>query len=306
MSAANEPRERSGARAPASERVGGSGGAKPPGLIIDTHQHFWRYDPAEYGWLDDSMATLRRDFLPPDARRDMTAANVQASVAVQARQTLEETRWLLELADRHPFIAGVVGWVDLQASGVDAELERLSRHPRLVGVRHIVQGEPEGFLERPAFLRGVACLERYGLTYDILVDARQLPAAVTFARAFPRQRFVLDHLGKPDVRTNEYREWRGHFDMLAALPNVCCKLSGLVTEAEWGSWTPGQLRPYLDAALEVFGPERLMIGSDWPVCLLAASYADVIALVRDALGEYSADERAQVLGWTAREFWHLS
>jgi L-fuconolactonase len=273
--------------------------------MIDTHQHFWTYDPAEYGWIDDSMAALRRDFLPPDAWRDMTAANVESSVAVQARQTLEETHRLLELSGRHPFIAGVVGWVDLQAPAVDAELERLARHPRLVGVRHIVQGEPDGFLERPDFLRGVACLERHSLTYDILVYARQLPAAVTFARAFPRQRFVLDHLGKPDVRTGEYREWRRHIDMLAALPNVCCKLSGLVTEADWTTWTPGQLRPYLDAALESFGPSRLMIGSDWPVCLVAASYAVAIDLVRDALGEYSVDEQKRILGGTARDFFRL-
>ena len=273
--------------------------------MIDTHQHFWMYDPAEYGWIDDSMAALRRDFLPPDAWREMTAAKVESSVAVQARQTLEETRWLLELSGRHPFIAGVVGWVDLQAPDVDAELERLARHPRLVGLRHIVQGEPDGFLERPAFLRGVGCLERHRLTYDILVYARQLPAAVTFARAFPRQRFVLDHLGKPDVRTSEYREWRRHIDMLAALPNVCCKLSGLVTEADWTSWTPGQLRPYLDAALESFGPSRLMIGSDWPVCLVAASYAVAIDLVRDALGEYSVHEQQQILGGTARDFFDL-
>jgi L-fucono-1,5-lactonase len=273
--------------------------------MIDTHQHFWRHDPAEYGWIDDSMARLRRDFLPPDAQREMAAAHVQASIAVQARQTLEETRWLLELADRHPFIAGVVGWVDLQSSGVDEELERVSRHPRLVGVRHIVQGEPDGFLERPAFLRGVGCLERYNLTYDILVYARQLPAAVTFARAFPRQRFVLDHLGKPDVRANEYREWRRHFGLLAALPNVCCKLSGLVTEADWGSWTPAGLRPYLDAALESFGASRLMMGSDWPVCLVAASYGDVIGLVREAISEYSTDEQKQIFSETARDFFRL-
>ncbi len=273
--------------------------------MIDTHQHFWRYDPDEYGWIDDSMTALRRDFLPPDAQREMAAAGVQASVAVQARQTPEETRWLLELADRHPFIAGVVGWVDLQASDADQELERVSRHPRLVGIRHIVQGEPDDFLGRPAFRRGVGYLERYGLTYEILVYARQLPAAVAFARTFPRQRFVLDHLGKPDVRRNEYSEWRRHFAELAALPNVCCKLSGLVTEADWRSWTPSQLRPYLDAALESFGPSRLMIGSDWPVCLVAAPYSDVIGLARGAIGEYSADEQEQILGGTARGFFHL-
>ena len=271
--------------------------------MIDSHQHFWKYAAAEYGWIDDSMAALRRDFLPPDAQREFSAAGVQASIAVQARQTPEETRWLLELADRHPFIAGVVGWVDLQADGVDAELERLAQHPRLLGIRHIVQSEPDGFLERPAFRRGVGYLERHGLTYDILVYARQLPAAFAFARAFPRQRFVLDHLGKPDIRSDGYDELRRHFVRLAELPNVCCKLSGLVTEAEWASWTPARLRPYLDTALEAFGPSRLMVGSDWPVCLVAASYADVIGLVRDAIGEYSNDEQEQILGGTARDFY---
>ena len=273
--------------------------------MIDSHQHFWRYDAVEYAWLDDSMAALRRDFLPSDLEREMVAARVDASIVVQTRQTFEETDWLLELAGDHPSIAGVIGWVDLQSPAVGEELERVARHPRLAGVRHIVQAEPDGFLEQPAFRRGIACLEPHGLTYDILVYARQLPAAVDFARAFPRQRFVLDHLGKPDIRANAYREWRRHFGELAGLPNVCCKLSGLVTEAEWRSWTPAQLRPYLDAALESFGPSRLMIGSDWPVCLVAASYGDVIDLVRDAIAEYSADEQDQMLGGTARDFYHL-
>ena len=271
--------------------------------MIDTHQHYWVYDPAQYSWLDDSMAALRRDFLPADAQREMAAAGVHASIAVQVRQTLEETRWMLELAERHPFIAGVVGWVDLQDADVDTELERLSQQPRLVGIRHIVQAEADGFLDRPAFQRGIGCLERHGLTYDILIYARQLPEAIRFARAFPRQRFVLDHLGKPDIRGDGYDEWRRHFGRMAELPNVCCKLSGLVTEADWASWTPAELRPYLDAALEAFGPSRLMIGSDWPVCLAAASYSQVIDLVRDAIGEYSDDEQKQILSGTAREFY---
>jgi len=269
--------------------------------MIDAHQHFWRYDPAEYGWIDDSMAALRRDFLPADAWREMVPAGVTRSVAVQARQTIEETRWLLDLADRHPFIAGVVGWVDLQSADADAQLESVVRHRALVGIRHIVQAEPDGFLDRPSFLAGIARLERTGLVYDILVYARQLTAAVTFARAFPRQTFVLDHLGKPDIRRDGYREWRRQFDQLAALPNVACKLSGLVTEADWRSWTAGQLRPYLDAALESFGPSRLMLGSDWPVCTVAATYKDVVGLVLEAIEEYSETERYCVLEGTAEK-----
>jgi L-fuconolactonase len=273
--------------------------------MIDSHQHFWVYDQNQYGWIDESMPALKRDFLPADLAREMASAGVRSSIAVQARQTAEETRWLLELADRHPAVAGVVGWVHLQAPDVEQELERVSHHPRLVGIRHVVQGEPDGFLDRPGFRRGIAMLARYGLTYDILVYARQLPAAVPFARAFPNQAFVLDHLGKPDIRGGEYREWRRHFRELAALPNVCCKLSGLVTEADWRAWTPAQLAPYLDAALESFGASRLMLGSDWPVCLLAASYSEVVALVRDAIAQYSADEQQQILSGTATRFFRL-
>jgi L-fuconolactonase len=278
----------------------------PPVLEVDTHQHFWNYDPAEYAWIDDRMTPLRRDFLPLDARREMDAIGAIACIAVQVRQTLDETAWLLELEHEFPFIAGVIGWVDLQAPDVDAQLARVAAHSRLVGIRHIVQAEPDGFLERPAFLRGIARLEPFDLTYDILVYARQMPAAVAFARAFPRQRFVLDHLGKPDVRAQEYQSWRAQLNQLAALPNVHCKLSGLVTEADWGSWKPEQLRPYLDAALDAFGPDRLMIGSDWPVCTLAGTYKDVIGVTLDAIGEYSVTEQARMLGGTARELWNLA
>jgi L-fuconolactonase len=284
--------------------------------MIDAHQHFWRYDRDEYAWIDETMAAIRRDFLPADVRPAMDAAGVSASVAVQARQTLDETRWLLDLAARHPFICGVVGWIDLQGD-VEAQLASFAEtgpdEGALVGVRHIVQAEPEDFLERPAFLAGIARLERFGLSYDILVYARQLPAAIAFADRFPRQPFVLDHLGKPEVREDGrhdsrhgYKMWRRHLEALAALPNVCCKLSGLVTEADWRAWTPGQLRPYLDAALEAFGPSRVMMGSDWPVCLVAASYAEVTGLVVDAVAEYSAGEREQMLGGNARRFWGLA
>lgn len=272
--------------------------------MIDAHQHFWHYDKDAYGWIDDSMAAIRRDFLPPHAKCEMDGAGLAESIAVQARQTLDETRWLLDLAQEHPFIRGVVGWIDFRAD-VDAQLARFANDRALVGLRHIVQAEPDGFLEDAAFLAGMARLESAGLAYDILVYARQLPQATAFARRFPRQRFVLDHLGKPDVRGGGFDEWQRHLRDLAALPGVCCKLSGLVTEADWRAWTPGQLRPYLDAALDAFGPDRIMIGSDWPVCLVAATYADVIGLVRDAIAEYSEAEQQRMLGGTATDFWNL-
>ena len=273
--------------------------------MIDAHQHYWRYSADEYGWIDDSMASIRRDFLPLDARREMDGAGVDRAVAVQARQTLDETGWLLDLADQYPdTIAGVVGWIDLR-SDVDAQLAPFAERRSLVGVRHIVQAEPDGFLEDPAFLAGVGRLEHHALAYDILVYARQLPAAVCFARRFPRQRFVLDHLGKPDVRGGGFAAWRRDLDTLATMPNVWCKLSGLVTEADWVSWTPAELRPYLDAAIEAFGPSRVMIGSDWPVCLVAAAFGDAFALVTGAIAEYSADERARMLGGNAQAFWRI-
>jgi L-fuconolactonase len=273
-------------------------------MRIDAHQHFWRYDATEYEWIDESMTPLRRDFLPDDLHRELRGAGVDRSIAVQARQSLEETRWLLALADEHSFIAGVVGWVDLQSATVDAQIEAV-RHPRLVGVRHIVQAEPDGFLSGPAFKRGIAALERHGLAYDILVYARQLEQAIPFAAAFPDQRFVLDHLGKPDIRAGKFDDWRRRIDRLAQLPNVWAKLSGLVTEADWGRWTRADLRRYVDAAFDAFGADRLMIGSDWPVCTLAGTYQEVMDVVTTALERRPSAEREAVLGGTAATFWNL-
>jgi len=273
-------------------------------MRIDAHQHFWRYDAAEYEWIDESMAALRRDFLPDDLRREMRGAGFDASVAVQARQSLDETRWLLALAGEYPFIAGVVGWIDLQSDAVEAQIEAI-RHPKLVGVRHVVQAEDDGFLARPAFRRGIATLERHGLAYDILVYARQLREALAFAAAFPDQRFVLDHLGKPDIRSGAFDVWRRDLARLAALPNVWAKLSGLVTEAEWRRWTRAELHRYVDAAFEAFGADRLMIGSDWPVCTVAGTYKEVMEVVTTALERRSAAERDAVLGGTAAKFWGL-
>jgi L-fuconolactonase len=273
-------------------------------MRIDAHQHFWRYDRAEYEWIDASMTALRRDFLPDDLRSELRGTGFDASVAVQARQSLEETRWLLAQTDEHPFIAGVVGWVDLQSENVDAQIEAV-RHPKLVGVRHVVQAEPDGFLARAAFKRGIATLERYGLAYDILVYAHQLREVIHFAAGFPDQRFVLDHLGKPDIRGGAFDGWRRDLDRLAALPNVWAKLSGLVTEADWRRWTRVELHRYVNAAFDAFGADRLMIGSDWPVCTVAGTYKDVMDVVTTALADRSASEQNAVLGGTAAKFWNL-
>lgn len=272
---------------------------------IDAHQHFWRFNPDEYDWIDERMAALRRDFLPADLQPLLGAAGFDGCVAVQARQSREETEFLLGLADAHPFIVGVVGWVDLRAPDVDRQLESLAGRPRLVGMRHIVQAEPDGFTRQAAFRRGIGALQRAGLAYDILIYARQFPEAIELAAACPEQRFVLDHLGKPDIRGGGFDAWRRDLDRIGALPNVHAKLSGLVTEADWRRWTPEGLRPYLTAALDAFGAERLMIGSDWPVCMVAADYLTVMNIVREAIRERPAAEREAILGGTARTFWKL-
>ncbi len=275
-------------------------------MHIDTHQHFWIYDRREYGWIDDSMAALRRDFLPADLKPELERTGFQGCVAAQARQTVEETRWLLEMAEQSPFILGVVGWVDLRSPRLRFELESFAGKCKLVGVRHVVQSEPdERFLLQPDFLRGIAMLEEFDLTYDILIYTRHLPVATEFVARFPRQRFVLDHMAKPPIKSGAVDAWARGIRELAGFPNVYCKVSGLVTEADWQGWKPEHMRPYLDVAFECFGPSRLMIGSDWPVCTVAASYARVMNLVKDCLGEYSANEREAVLGRNAAAFWRL-
>lgn len=275
-------------------------------MRIDAHQHFWRYDTDEYGWIDDSMASLRRDFLPADLKPEMDRAGFDACIAVQARQTLEESNWLLSLAEANSFVAGVIGWVDLQANNVQDQLAELANNPKLLGVRHIVQGEPDDrFLLQPEFLRGIAALEEFNLTYDILIYTRHLPVAIEFVQRFPRQRFVLDHLAKPLIKTHTKQPWDSHIAELARFPNVFCKLSGMVTEADWSAWKPEHFTPHLDVALNAFGPERLMIGSDWPVCKLAASYSQVMGLVINFLDRYPREARESILGGTAQRFWRL-
>jgi L-fuconolactonase len=273
-------------------------------MNIDAHQHFWRYDPAEYGWIDDSMAALRRNFLPADLQPELARAGFDTCIAVQARQSLEETRWLLELADGNPFIAGVVGWVDLQVEDVREQLEAFAHCPKLVGVRHIVQAEADDrFLLKPSFCRGVSMLEDVELAYDILIYPRHLGAAAEFVSRFRRQRFVLDHMGKPDIRQGGIDEWERGIRALAEFPHVFCKVSGLITEADWGRWTERDLRPYLDVAFDAFGATRLMAGSDWPVCTVAGDYSRTMAVLTHYLSDRPERERAGVMGGNAMHFY---
>jgi L-fuconolactonase len=275
-------------------------------MRIDAHQHFWRYNADEFGWIDDSMSSLRRDFGPDDLKPELERAGFQGSIAVQARQSLEETRWLLELAEDSPLILGVVGWVDLCSPDVRLQLQTFAGNPKLVGIRHVVQSEPdERFLLLPEFLRGISVLEEFDLTYDILIYPQHLPVAVEFVRHSPRQRFVLDHLAKPLIKSASIHPWEAGIRELAKFPNVFSKLSGMVTEADWQNWTPEDLEPYLDIALDRFGPERLMIGSDWPVCTVAASYKQTMSVVLDYLYKYPVNVQDAVLGGNAQRFWKL-
>jgi len=275
-------------------------------MHIDSHQHFWTYTPAEYPWIGAGMERIARDFLPADLVATARPEGLGGSVAVQARQSLAESRWLLELA-ADPFVCGVVGWVDLRSDRVAGDLATLSTWKKFVGVRHVVQDEPDPrFLLGAEFVRGLRHLRVHGLTYDLLLHPPQLPAAVELAALLPEQPFVLDHLAKPRVKTGEIADWRRDIEALARLRNVCCKVSGLVTEAAWRGWKRSDFTPYLDVVLAAFGPDRLMFGSDWPVCLVAADYADVAGIARDFLARLSPAEQDLVWGGTATRFYGLS
>ncbi len=275
-------------------------------MRVDTHQHFWNYRPADYGWISDSMSVLKRDFGPSDLAPLLRTAGFDGSVAVQASQALKETEWLLELAGKHPPIKGVVGWVDLRSGSVGQDLENLAQHPRLCGIRHLVQDEPDdGFLARGDFLRGVTLLAELDLTYDILIHPRQLPAAIEFVRRLPDHRLVLDHMAKPSIKARQPEPWASQIRELARSENLYCKISGMVTEADWSGWEKSDFTPYLDVVFEAFGPKRLMFGSDWPVCLLAATYPEVVHIASDYVSQLSEEDRAAVMGGNAEKFYRL-
>ena len=273
-------------------------------MKIDSHQHFWKYNPGQYGWMDEGMAVLKRDHLPDDLTAAQSELGFDGSIAVQARQTLEESRWLLELADTHPCIQGVVGWVDLRSDAVEEQLTQFAAHPRFVGVRHVVQDEPDDqFMLRPNFMRGISKLRDFGLTYDLLIFPKHLSAAIELVGKFPEQAFVLDHIAKPPIKEGTLKPWVGPIRELATHQNVHCKISGMVTEADWSNWRPEDFQPYLETALAAFGPERLMVGSDWPVCRLAGEYTPVMNLAINFMEQNSPDNLGNFLGGNALAFY---
>jgi len=275
-------------------------------MRIDAHHHFWHYSKADYGWIDDSMAALRRDFLPEDLAPEIAAAAIDGVISVQARQTLEETDWLLATAAEHPWIRGVVGWVPLADPTLPARLERLAANPILRGVRHVLQTEPDAWMERPDCNAGLAQLRGHGLAYDILIYHQQLPAAIRLVDRHPDQIVILDHIAKPDIRHGVLEPWARDLAELARRPQVYCKLSGVVTEADYAAWTYEQILPYLETALTAFGPSRMMFGSDWPVCRVATSYLEWMHAVERFAGMLTAGERDALFGTTAIRAYRLN
>ena len=272
-------------------------------MKLDAHQHFWSYDAAQYPWIPPG-SPLHRSWLPDALAVLQKPLGFDGSIAVQARQVVEESDWLLGLADQHETVKGVVGWVDLRSDRVEADLERLAQHPKFVGVRHVVQEEPDDdFMLGQDFQRGISKLAAYGLTYDILIYPKQLAAAIRLAENFPAQPFVLDHIAKPPIKAGTIEPWAKQIRRLAHLPNVDCKVSGMLTEADHQAWKPEQFRPYLDVVFEAFGPARLMYGSDWPVCLFAGSYEQSFRLVDDYTRSLTDAERAGLFGGNAAAFY---
>jgi L-fuconolactonase len=274
---------------------------------IDSHQHFWSYTPEEYGWIDPSMEVLRRDFLPEHLKPEIDRSGITGVVAVQARESLQETRWLLDMAAAHPFIRAVVGWAPLTEPDVADVIGPLLALGPLRGLRHVLQGEADDrYMLREDFNRGVSALRGFDLAYDILILERHLPQTIEFVDRHPEQVFIVDHIAKPHIRDGVISPWREQIRTLALRPNVYCKLSGLVTEANWSEWTEQQLEPYFDTVLNAFGPGRLMFGSDWPVCLLATSYRAWLEIVSKWIAPLTVGEREAILGGTAAKAYRIS
>jgi len=275
-------------------------------MIIDSHHHFWKYDPIEYDWIDDSMKVIRKDFLPENLKTTIQEAGVDGVISVQARQSVEETDWLIGMAQQNDFIKGVVGWLPLIQDDMEVYLEKYAGEKALKGVRHVIQGEPDPeFILRKDFNRGISLLKKYSLVYDILIVERQLPNTIRFVDQHPNQVFVLDHIAKPLIGRKVLSPWKENIMELAKRENVNCKISGMVTEADYQEWTPSQLHPYFEVILEAFGPARLLFGSDWPVCLVATSYKNWMELLLKSISQLSESEKAKIMGGNAVRIYQL-
>ncbi|MEP3836777.1 MAG: amidohydrolase family protein [Algibacter sp.] len=274
-------------------------------MIIDSHQHFWIYDAVRDSWIDETMSVIRKDFLPTDLKPILDANNVDGCIAVQADQSEKETEFLLECADQNPFIKGVVGWVDLCDEKVAERLSHFSKNKNLKGIRHIVQAEKEDFVLGKDFQRGINELRAFNLVYDILVFPNQLENAIKLVEKFPDQKFVLDHIAKPQISEGLNEKWVKNIKQLATFKNVSCKISGMITETENFNWTPEQFTPFLDSIVNAFGTKRIMFGSDWPVCLLAGEYKSVLQLIENYFIDFSNEDRKMIMGGNAIRCYNL-
>lgn len=275
-------------------------------MKIDAHQHFWQYDPLRDAWIDNSMAAIQRDFMPADLEPVLARHGLDGCVAVQSDQSEAENEFQLTNATHHSFIKGVVGWVDLQADNIGERLAYYSQFKKMKGFRHVLQGEPNrALMLTPDFRRGIAALQQYGFTYDLLIFPDQLGYALELVAAFPNQSFVLDHIAKPNIKAQEIEAWEKNFRALAAHENVCCKVSGMVTEADWQNWQFQDFRPYLDVVFEAYGPARVLFGSDWPVCEVAGGYDAVVGLVQQYLASFSVQEQVLFWGENATKWYRL-
>ncbi|MDX6382713.1 MAG: L-fuconolactonase [Blastocatellia bacterium] len=274
--------------------------------IVDSHQHFWQVGRFDYPWMSPQLGVLYQDYLPPAIEPVLRQSGVSQTVLVQASNSLAETHWLLSLADAYSFIGGVVGWVDLMSADVGRQIDEFVAHPMFKGVRHLVESEPnDDWLNQSTVMRGLSELAARGVSYDLLVHTRHLKYACRVAEQCPGLRLVIDHMAKPPIARGEISEWAGELKQVAAYANVSCKLSGLATEADWKNWRPGDLRPYVEKALEYFGPQRLMFGSDWPVCLSAAAYNQVLESTQSLLADMSEEDSSRIFERNARDFYRL-
>ena len=274
---------------------------------IDSHQHFWKYDPIRDSWITDEMAVIQRDFFPEDLEPVLKVNGIDGCVIVQSDQSEEENHFQLKNAENHSFIKGVVGWVDLLSADIEQRLEYSSQFKKLKGFRHVLQGEPQrDFMLRPDFLNGISLLNKYNFTYDILVFPDQLKFVNEMVAKFPEQRFVLDHIAKPYIKDKILTDWDVNINTLGKFDNVFCKISGMVTETNWNTWRPEEFDPYLDVVVNAFGTDRIMFGSDWPVCKVAATYEEVYGIVKNYFSGYSESEKGRIFGENAIKFYNLS
>ena len=275
-------------------------------MIIDSHQHFWKYNPSRHNWINDNMSVIRKDFMPSDLKTIYIENNIDGCIAIQVDQTINETNFLLDLAKENTFIKGVVGWIDLRAPNINEVLNHYSNFEQIKGFRHIVQGENDNkFLLRSEFLRGISYLEKYNYVYDILIFPNQLEMTLEFVKKFPNNKFVINHIAKPYIKDNLYGEWVKLMSKISNYENVFCKMSGMITEADYHLWSPEQITPYMDLVLTSFGSKRILFGSDWPVCLVAGSYKKVKELVTNFISKLSENEKTNIMGKNAINLYNI-